>query len=60
MMGVREIDRFPEQWQMGIRDLRRRTIMVPTLREREHLKSEARSVPPRTVAVKTTSAWEYQ
>ena len=34
-MGVREIDRFPEQWQMGIRDLHRRTILAPTPRERE-------------------------
>ena len=28
-MGVREIDRFLEQWQMGIRDLRRRMILAP-------------------------------
>ena len=35
VMGVREMDRFLEQWQMGIRDLHRRTIMAPTPRERE-------------------------
>ncbi len=34
MMGVREIERFPEQWQMGIRDLRRRTIPAATHRAR--------------------------
>ena len=34
-MRVREIDRFLEQWQMGIRDLHRRTILSPTPRERE-------------------------
>ena len=34
-MGVREIDRFLQQWQMGIRDLRRRTVLAPTPRERE-------------------------
>ena len=33
-MGVREIDRFLEQWQMGIRDLHRRTILAPTPGER--------------------------
>ena len=33
-MGVREIDLFLEQWQMGIRDLRRRTILAYTSRER--------------------------
>ena len=35
MMGVREIDRFLEQWQMGIRELHRRTILAPTPGERE-------------------------
>ena len=35
MMGVREIDGFLEQWQTGIRDLHRRTILAPTPRERE-------------------------
>ena len=35
MMAVREMDRFPGQWQVGIRDLRRRTVMAPTPRERE-------------------------
>ena len=34
-MGVREIDRSLEQWQMGVKDLRRRTILEPTSRERE-------------------------
>ena len=34
-MGVREIDRSLEQWQMGVKDLRRRMILAPTLRERE-------------------------
>ena len=34
-MGVREIDRSLEQWKMGIRDLRRRTILPLTPRERE-------------------------
>ena len=35
MMGVREIDRSLEQWQMGVKDLRRRMIRAPTPRERE-------------------------
>ena len=34
-MGVRELDRTPEQWQMGEQDLRRRMILAPTPRERE-------------------------
>ena len=34
-MGVREIGRFLEQWQMDARDLRRRMILSPTPRERE-------------------------
>ena len=34
-MGVREIDRFLGQWQMGTKDLRRRMILAPTSRERE-------------------------
>ena len=34
-MGVREIDRSLEQWQMGVKDLRRRMILAPTPRERE-------------------------
>ena len=29
-MGVREIDRFLEQWQMDARDLHRRLILAPT------------------------------
>ena len=35
VMSVREIDRFLEQWQMEVKDLRRRTILAPTPRERE-------------------------
>ena len=35
MMGVREIERFLEQWQMGVKDLRRRMILAPMPRERE-------------------------
>ena len=35
MMSVREIDRSLEQWQMGVKDLRRRMILAPTPRERE-------------------------
>ena len=35
MMGVREIDRFMEQWQMDAKALRRRMILAPTPRERE-------------------------
>ena len=34
-MGVREMERFLEQWQMDARDLRRRMILSPTPRERE-------------------------
>ena len=34
-MGVREIDRFLEQWQMDARDLHRRLILAPAPRERE-------------------------
>ena len=33
VMGVREIERFLEQWQMDARDLRRRMIRAPTPRE---------------------------
>ena len=40
-MGVREIDRSLEQWQMGIRDLHRRTILAPTPRERERERWQA-------------------
>ncbi len=35
MMGVREIERSLEQWQRGIKDLRRRMLLAPTPRERE-------------------------
>ena len=34
-MGVREIDRFLEQWRMDAEALRRRMILAPTPRERE-------------------------
>ncbi len=34
-MGVREIGRSLERWQMGAKDLRRRMILAPTPRERE-------------------------
>ena len=34
MMGVREIGRSLEQWQMGVKDLRRRMVLAPTPRER--------------------------
>ena len=34
-MGVREIDGSPQQWHMGVKDLRRRMILAPTPRERE-------------------------
>ena len=34
-MGVREMDRFLEQWQMDTKDLRRRMILAPTPRDRE-------------------------
>ena len=34
-MGVREIDWSLEQWQMGVKDLRRRMILAPTPREGE-------------------------
>ena len=34
-MGVREIDRFLKQWQMEVKDLRRRMTLAPTPRERE-------------------------
>ena len=35
MMGVREIVRFLEQWQLGVTDLRRRMIRSPPPQERE-------------------------
>ena len=34
-MCLREIERFLEQWQMEVKDLRRRMILAPTPRERE-------------------------
>ena len=35
MMGVREIDRSLERWQLGVKDLRRPMVLAPILRERE-------------------------
>ena len=34
-MGVREIDRSLERWELGVKDLQRRMILAPTPRERE-------------------------
>ena len=34
-MGVRDIDRSLEQWQMGVKVLQRRMILAPTPCERE-------------------------
>ena len=34
-MGVREKERFLEQWRMDATDLRRRMILAPTPREQE-------------------------
>ena len=34
-MGVREIDRSPERWELGVKDVQRRVILAPTPRERE-------------------------
>ena len=33
-MGVREIERSLEQWEMGVKDAQRRIILAPTPRER--------------------------
>ena len=35
MMGVREIDRVLEQWEMEVPGVHRRLILAPTPRERE-------------------------
>ena len=35
MLGMGEIDRFLEQWQMDVPGVHRRMILVPTPRERE-------------------------
>ena len=70
-MGVREIDRSLEQWQMGIRDLRWRTILAPTPRERERwqaiwLLAQGWTAPatadalernPHTTGPSTSSGW---
>ena len=34
-MSMREIDCSLEQWQVGVKDLRRRMVLAPTPRERE-------------------------
>ena len=34
-MGVREMARWLERWELGVRDLQRRMILAPTPRERE-------------------------
>ena len=34
-MGVREIERFLKQWQMELKELRRRMILAPKPRDRE-------------------------
>ena len=34
-IGVKEMERFLEQWEMDVKDLRMRLILVPTPRERE-------------------------
>ena len=44
-MGVREIDRSLEQWQMGVKDLRRRMVLAPTPRERERWYAMAAAGP---------------
>ena len=41
-MGVREIGRFLEQWQMEVKDLRRRMILAPTPWERERWYGQGR------------------
>ena len=35
LMGVRDLDRSLEQWDMDVRDVHRRRILAPTPRERE-------------------------
>ena len=34
-MGVRDIKRSLERWELGVKDLQRRMILAPTTRERE-------------------------
>lgn len=34
-VGVREMDRFLEQWQTGTSDLHRRTVLATTIQERD-------------------------
>ena len=71
MMGVREIDRSLEQWQMGVKDLRRRMVLAPTPRERERwyamlllaqgltaaATAEALERDPHTIGPSTSSGW---
>ncbi len=33
-MGVREIERSLEQWELGVKDVQRRMLLAPTPRER--------------------------
>ena len=44
-MGVREIGRCLEQWQMEVKDLRRRMILAPTPWERERWYAHAAAGP---------------
>ena len=34
-VGMRDVERFLEQWEMDVSDLRRRLLWAPKLRERE-------------------------
>ena len=34
-MGVREMERSPEQWELGAKDVQRQMLLAPTPRERE-------------------------
>ena len=34
-MGVREMARWLERWELGVKDLQRRMVLAPTPRERE-------------------------
>ena len=57
-MGVREIDRSLEQWQMGVKDLRRRMILAPTPRERERWYAILLLAQGLTAAA-TAEAWSW-
>ena len=60
-MGVREIDRSPEQWQMGVKDLRQRMILAPTprARARGHTRSagERRNPEPPRARARGHTPW---